>query len=285
MRKEKEIVKKFYESFGWDRNEAGVYKDTACFVDQRPPIKGYNHKVLTRARNFLRTHGEYFLDVGSGPIPNAKLLQYSSDFKWCVCVDLSRVALTEARSNLGQKGLYVQADLTNLPFKDGAFEAVLASHVLYHIPQDEQESAVLEFYRTMATGGLCVIIYMSKTSPSVLLRNARRIIAKVPGLRLLWTKTVKPILSKREYNNNEEEARPFLYSHTYHYRWFRKTFPQSWDMDIRVWSCVDLDFTKTFVPNNFLGFVLMKFIFWLEIVFPHALLRISRYPMIIIRKK
>lgn len=290
MRKEKENVKEFYETFGWDKNAAGVYKDTEVFADLRPPSKWYLHKVITRTGKLLTTRGDYFMDVGSGPIPHPELLEYSSDFKWRVCVDFSRVALTEARYRLGQKALCVQADLANLPFRDGSFQAVFASHVLYHLPRDEQKSAVFELHRATAPGGVCLIVYSSGSSPETRLKE---ILTKVPGFRPLWRTIVKPVwrkkvklnLSNHEHETKKGVERPFIHGYSYPYSWFQESFPQSWDMEMRVWACVGKDFTETYVPGNFLGFVLMKALFWLEMAFPHALLRLCHYPLIIIRRK
>jgi ubiquinone/menaquinone biosynthesis C-methylase UbiE len=84
---------------------------------------------------------------------------YSADYVHRVCLDLSERALKEARGKLGSHGLYVMGDVTNLPFREGTFDAILVSHVLYHIPDDEQANTVLELYSTLKDGGTCLIIY------------------------------------------------------------------------------------------------------------------------------
>ena len=49
----------------------------------------------------------------------------------------------------------VEADLTALPFEDAAFDLVLCSHVLEHVPDDR--AALRELRRVLRPGGLAVI--------------------------------------------------------------------------------------------------------------------------------
>jgi len=183
MRKEKQIVREFYDTFGWHKNTDGIYKDIDAFVDMRPVMTNYSYKIYMRAKGFINPHGKYFLNAGSGAISHAEYLEYSLGYDWHICVDFSERALSEARSKLKDRGLFVKADLTNLPFKDGIFDATVAAHVLYHIPEDEQKSAIFELYRTLKKNANCVVIY---TWPSCLLTNIaalfRRIIEKTKRL-------------------------------------------------------------------------------------------------------
>ena len=66
MRDEKNNVKKFYDSFGWNRLAGGGYKDTVTFVDTRQVLDTYYHRVHMRLKKFIEPHGTYFLDAGSG---------------------------------------------------------------------------------------------------------------------------------------------------------------------------------------------------------------------------
>ena len=51
--------------------------------------------------------GRFLLDAGSGPVQYDEYLTYSQDYRYRVCMDLSVVALQEARKRLGEKGIYV----------------------------------------------------------------------------------------------------------------------------------------------------------------------------------
>ena len=53
---------------------------------------------------------------GSGPIQYPEYLTYSEGYQYRLCLDISIVALIEARKRIGEKGLFVVADVSNLPF-------------------------------------------------------------------------------------------------------------------------------------------------------------------------
>jgi ubiquinone/menaquinone biosynthesis C-methylase UbiE len=285
LRDEKAIVRDFYESFGWGADTTGTYNDTAAFVDLRPVLSSYYHDTQMRVRRFLKPAGTYFLDAGSGPLSQAEYLLYSADYTYRVCVDLSARALREARRRLDTHGLYIVGDLGNLPFREGTFDAVLASHVLYHLPELEQAGAVQELYRTLTRGGTCVIIYIW---PASLITKMRERSARA----LLSLLTVLPVRSRAVGHTgsgdgvrNTSVARvPPLYFHPHGYDGIRRALPKHWETDIRVWRSVGIAFTKALVADNFLGAALLRIIYWLEEVFPHALARLGRYPTIVIRK-
>lgn len=58
--------------------------------------------------------------------------------------------------DLDPAGVDLQLDLTALELPDAAFDAVLCSHVLEHIPQDAQ--AMRELRRVTAPGGWCLVL-------------------------------------------------------------------------------------------------------------------------------
>ena len=49
----------------------------------------------------------------------------------------------------------VTTDAGNLPFADGAFDAVIAMHMLYHVA--DQERAIAEFHRVLRPGGTLLV--------------------------------------------------------------------------------------------------------------------------------
>jgi ubiquinone/menaquinone biosynthesis C-methylase UbiE len=260
MRNEKAVVRDFYDSFGWSTDSSGTYNDTAAFVDLRPVLSSYYHDTQMRVGRFLKRTGKYFLDAGSGPLSQPEYLLYSANYRRRVCVDISARALAEARGKLNDHGLYVRGDLASLPFREGSFDAVLCSHVLYHLPEDEQAGAVQELYRTLESGGTGVVIYIWPTS--------------LHSRRSGTASTVE----------RSGTATPPLYFHPHGYRWMRNILPGHWKTDIRVWRSVGIAFTRSLIPDNIVGTVLLRIIYWLEEVFPHTLARLGRYPMLLIKK-
>ncbi len=69
----------------------------------------------------LAPKGDILLDAGSGPVQWPEYLTYSENYHYRLCADISITALKEARTRLGDKGLFVVADIANLPFKPECF--------------------------------------------------------------------------------------------------------------------------------------------------------------------
>jgi ubiquinone/menaquinone biosynthesis C-methylase UbiE len=50
---------------------------------------------------------------------------------------------------LASHGLFVVADVANLPFKPELFDGLVSLHTLHHLPLEEQSKAYDELYRVM----------------------------------------------------------------------------------------------------------------------------------------
>lgn len=284
LRNEKAAVRDFYETFGWGTDEAGTYNDTSSFVDLRPVLSTYYHDTQLRVGRFLKPSGTYFLDAGSGPLSQGEYLSYSADYTYRVCIDLSTRALTEARRKLNTHGLYVIGDLAHLPFRDGIFDGVLASHVLYHVPADEQAEAVHELHRTLKAGGTCVIIYIWPTSLlTKISERASRALDLLGRFRSTLGVARNAASSRRGLRESGATAPP-LYFHPHDRRWMTRTLPPNWNTLIRVWRSVDIVFSRTFISDSWAGSVLLRIIYRLEELFPHVLACLGRYPCIVIEK-
>lgn len=294
MRAEKQVVRDFYDNCGWERVD-GAYRDTVIFDDLRTVLAEYRRATHARVSRFLAASGEGFLDAGSGPIPHAEYVAYSIGFVRRVCIDLSRRALTEARTRLGDHGVYVVADVTRLPFADGTFDASVSAHVLYHVPFDEQAMAAREIWRTLAPGRTAVIIYQWPEYWYSRLRSTYRAflreLAALPGLRRAWRaiRGIRPDVANKRgdtlpVSHSMAEKRPPLYCQPHDYRWFRETFAGELRLDILAWRSVDPLFTRTWVPDGRAGKAMMRLILWAEDNAPRLMGRVGRYPLIVLRK-
>jgi ubiquinone/menaquinone biosynthesis C-methylase UbiE len=292
VRREKQIVKDFYETYGWRRDHANTYNDSALFVDNREVLQAYARRTHERVKALLKAEGHFFLDAGCGAIPHVGYLEYSAGFHRRVCVDVSHAALVEARAKLGVRGLYVQADLTNLPLKSGVCSVVFSAHVLYHIPPDEQELAVRELYRMLEPDGTCVIIYASSQSPLAhavagwsrftprrMLRKVARVVSRHLGLPQLASSS-----RSKGMSGTTEPSRPPLFFHAHELDWFKQVAPPEWDVDIRSLALADYEFTRAVVPNNLIGRLMLAAISVAERLFPHITAKLGGYPMIVIRR-
>jgi SAM-dependent methyltransferase len=77
----------------------------------------------------------------------------------------------------GQPDL-VNADITALPVRDGAFDVVLAIHMLYHVP--DRTAAIAELRRVLAPGGACIAV----TNSADHMRSVHDLIEQAVGARM-----------------------------------------------------------------------------------------------------
>lgn len=96
--------------------------------------------------------GARILEVGCGPAEFWKQNLDRIDPTWQLTLtDLSPGMIEAARQVLGDRALYVVADAQELPFPDGSFDVVLASHMLYHV--DDRPRAFAEVRRLLVPRG------------------------------------------------------------------------------------------------------------------------------------
>lgn len=112
----------------------------------------------------LRTHqfdlrgAKRILDVGSGAGQIAKhLLKYADTDARITCLDLSFEMLRRARPRLkSDRPRFVAADMTELPFPDGAFDCATCGYVLEHVP--EPRAGLSELARVLSPGGRVLLL-------------------------------------------------------------------------------------------------------------------------------
>ncbi|TLN17676.1 class I SAM-dependent methyltransferase, partial [bacterium] len=162
--KEKEDVRHFYDQVGWQL-EDGEHYQNAHYEDLRPVAQDYIHRCHLRVNRHLKPAGKFLLDAGSGPIQYPEYLTYSEHYQYRVCADISIVALKEARKRTGAKGLMVVADVSNLPFKQDAFDGAVSLHTFHHLSLDDQARAYDETYRVLSPGSSAVVVNGWSESP------------------------------------------------------------------------------------------------------------------------
>ena len=160
----KQQVRHFYDQVGWQVGDDGLYQN-ARYEDLRPVARDYIHRCHLRVRQFLKPTGRFLLDAGSGPIQYPEYLVYSEGYRYRVCADLSMVALREAHRRIDGKGLFVVADIANLPFKAGVFEGEVSLHMIHHLPPQDHLKVYEEFYRVLAPSGAAVLVNGWSYSP------------------------------------------------------------------------------------------------------------------------
>jgi SAM-dependent methyltransferase len=96
--------------------------------------------------------GARILEVGCGPAEFWKRNLDRIDPTWQLTLtDLSPGMIDAAREVLGERAGYAVADAQVLPFADGSFDVVLASHMLYHV--SDRPKGLAEIRRVLVPGG------------------------------------------------------------------------------------------------------------------------------------
>ena len=152
----KQQVREFYDRIGWTQLSDGLYQN-ARYEDLRPVSREYIHKCHLRVSRHIAARGQFLLDAGSGPVQWPEYLTYSQGYQYRVCADISITALRQAQAKLKDRGLYVVADIANLPFAPGAFDGAVSMHAIHHLPLREHRGAYLELNRVLKPGKAAVV--------------------------------------------------------------------------------------------------------------------------------
>jgi SAM-dependent methyltransferase len=281
-KEEKKDVQNFYDKIGWLKDEEGTFEDAKKFEDLRPVSKEYIHKCHMRVNDYLKDSGKYILDAASGPIQYPEYLSYSKNYAYRICVDISFLALREAKKKLGDKGIYIMADITKLPIESNIVDAVVSLHTIYHVPADEQAKAFSELYRVLKPGSTGVVVY--SWSNHSLLMKAMLFPIYAPIIAIRMAKKVIGSFFAGEDKPSQRPPETKLYFHVHPYKWFDKEIRRLFDFEIVVWRSVNVPFLKLYIHKWLFGKQLLSFIYWLEEKFLHFLGRFGAYPMIIIYK-
>ena len=285
LREEKAVVQNWYNEYGWKTGEGGACLDSLAFGDYRPVVQEYGHKTHVRPLKYLRGRGKYILDVASGAVPQPEYLNFSDNFEKRICIDLSYLALQQARKKLGDKGIYILGDITNLPLQDDVCDAVISFHTIYHIPADEQGSAFQELYRVLKPSGTALVIY-NWGKHSLLMRVAEiplhpAILGTLFRLKALFRP--KPATSDGAPSLPPRPA-VGLYFHAHDYNWFKRELGNRFQFEVVCWRIVHQQFLAYYIRPRFFGKTFLKLIYWFENTFPHLMGRWGQFPLFIIRK-
>ena len=195
-------VKQWYDNFGWQRNEAGIYNDTALFSQMSPTAHALYELASHVSLLDRLSGGDFILDAASGAIAQPDKLAYSWFYRHHVCVDISRTALQEANRKLGDKGFCCMANICQLPFREGVFDGIVSGYTVQHIAEAQQSKAIAELYRVLKPGGhLCIISELQETwahrNMMLSLRAIRKMLRLLPiGRRHANTQLSRPDLAQ-----------------------------------------------------------------------------------------
>lgn len=269
----KQQVREFYDQIGWSQVGDGLYQN-ARYEDLRPVSREYIHNCHMRVKRHLAPSGDILLDAGSGPVQWPEYLTYSENYKYRLCADISITALKEARTRLGDKGLFVVADIANLPFKPNIFDGVVSMHTIHHLPLSEHKHAYMELTRVLKPGKSGAVI--NGWHNPLLMKLAEPFIALG---RYLTGRSVK---KKKDWSSDEDQTGTFVEKMTP--RWLKNELKEMAKFEIHPWRSLSPRFMRWFVRPQLGGKAFLRLVFWLEDTFPHFFGENGQYPLIVIKK-
>lgn len=281
----KQQVRQFYDQVGWQEVSEGTYQN-AHYEDLRPVAREYIHRCHLRVLRHIKANGYLLLDAGSGPIQYPEYLEYSRGYRYRVCADISIQALQEARKRIGEHGLFVVADIANLPFAPGVFEGVVSLHTIHHLPEDEHLDAFQELHRVLAPGEKAVVVngwpesrLMKRLDPLVRLGNRLRNFSA----RLTGEGASQP---KRLRKADRSEAAPakgtFINRHGA--EWLKAEVGERMPVEIMVWRSASVRFTRSLIHRWLGGHYWLRLLYRLEERYPNWFGENGQYPLIVIQK-
>jgi SAM-dependent methyltransferase len=274
-------VRQFYDRIGWSKMADGVYQN-ARYEDLRPVSSEYIHRCHLRVNRHLKKGGRFLLDAGSGPIQYPEYLTYSETYQKRVCLDISIVALLEARKRIGDHGLFVVGDVANLPFKNGAFDGAVSLHTLHHLPLEDQARAYNDLYRVLAPNSSMVVVNGWTDSP--LMRRTMWMVKLAERVKGRLERSRREILLEKKV----EDLRPAEPTGTFirkqNAAWLRGQLDGKMEYEIRSWRSVNMRFLRAMIHPRLGGRAWLRLLFWLEERFPHFFGEKGQYPLIFISK-
>lgn len=280
----KRQVREFYDQIGWQEVSEGMYQN-AHYEDLRQVSRQYIHNCHLRLLRHLSPAGRFFLDAGSGPIQYPEYLEYSRGYRYRVCADISITALQEARKRIGSHGLFVVADIANLPFKDEVFEGVVSLHTIHHLPEAEHLQAYRELFRVLYPNRAAVVVNGWSSSRLMrifepLMRLSRTVRTAAGRLRRKAGLPSKSIRSGESADGTPKGT----FTNRHDYDWVLNVVGAQMPLEIRVWRSVSVHFLRTLIHPRLGGRHLLRLLYWLEERFPHYFGKNGQYPLIVIRK-
>lgn len=117
--------------------------------------------------HLLPRRGQRLVEIGAG---FGRLIDLYAGYQTVYLLDYARSMLEDARARIGDRAVYVCADLYRLPFASASLDTVVQVRVLHHV--EDVPAALAEVARVLATGGSYVLEHANKRNAKALGRWA-----------------------------------------------------------------------------------------------------------------
>jgi ubiquinone/menaquinone biosynthesis C-methylase UbiE len=281
----KNQVRQFYNQVGWKMLSDGFYQN-ARYEDLRSVSREYIQRCHLRVNRHIAATGRLLLDAGSGPVQYPEYLTYSELYDYRVCVDISIVALQEARQRVAERGLYVVADVAHLPFRDNVFDAEVSLHTLHHLPAVDKKPAYLELYRVLMPGRSAVVV--NGWTESGLMKLSFWLVRLMEGIGT-WIAEKRGKQEKKAKfgtgpQNKTDQQPTGTYIQKLSPEWMEAEIAQCLPYQTFVWRSVNVRFLRALVHQPLAGKYFLRLLYAVEELAPEFFGRHGQYPLIVIKK-
>jgi len=275
----KQDVRKFYDQIGWQKVSEGTYQN-AQYEDLRPVSRRYIHKCHLRVNRYLKSAGKYLLDAGSGPIQYPEYLTYSKEYQYRVCLDISIVALKEARERIGSShGLFVVADVAYLPFRNDIFDGIVSLHTLHHLTVSDYVPAYKNLKRVLKKN--CTAVVVNGWGESMLMRWFNK---PILVMEKLFYKFPPPSKQVKKNDGDIFKKPKGTFVHKLNAQGLRDLLGANFSISINVWRSVSVRFLRAMIHPFLFGRIWLWILFGLEELFPAFFGEKGQYPLITFTK-
>ena len=270
LRKGTDATRDFYNRVGWYRQD-GTLVDTRLFGWTDGPIRqALEGQRKERLRQVAGGPALRLAELGCGGTPAVFLAERCATY---TAVDFSSTGLSEAAAAL--KGTNVpfetiEADITDLPFEDGAFDVVYSAPPIYHIDTvDGQAAAFREAMRVVRPGGRAMFVLANPFPLLFPYRLIRRVLAMTPGLNTVL---------------NRLRANPPLPYLPMPLVWMKGQLGKWGDVKITGHAVPSIQFDRRVSEVTKLGRLAWRAIQWLETHHADLAARLGCYVLIVVSK-
>jgi SAM-dependent methyltransferase len=270
LRRGTAATRDFYNSVGWGR-EDGKLVDTLLFGWMDGPIRqALEGQRKDRLREGVGGPGLRLAELGCGGTPAVFLAERCATY---TAVDFSLTGLSEAAAALKRTNVAfetIEADITDLPFEDNAFDVVYSAHAIYHIDTvDGQAAAFREAMRVLRPGGRAIFVLANPFPLLFPYRLIRRVLAMTPGLNTLL---------------NRLRAKPPLPYLPMPLRWMKGQLGKWGDVRITGYAVPSVQFDRRVSEVTKLGRMAWRAVQRLEKYHPVLAARLGCYVLIVVTK-
>lgn len=268
-----EETRRFYDERGWHREDGQLVDQKLFGVKEDGPIRielfdvhmQRVHAALAKAGPPLK-----LLECGCGGTPEKSLLSLCASYTGA---DFSDVGLTAARASFAGVAIphdFQVADVCNLPFKAGQFDALYSAHMIYHIEDPAAQATALgEFMRVLRPGGVAVIVAANPRPLLFPIRLVRRVLSDTPVIGALIDR-LRP--------------RPPIPYQPMPIGWMRRQLGRHGTTTVETYAIPSTSFNQKVTEYAGVGRLLWKVIRWLDIRFPRLSAYLGNYIVLTCRK-